>query len=360
MSKKVIVLTNCYPNPYKLYSCMFVKRHVELHRQAGLEVEVLTTGDSRQGKFRSAWKYVVLLFRVLWMALTARFDLVHAHWPFPAGAYALLLSKLRRKPFILTSHGAFVDNLANYPNIITRIVRYVIRQADHIIIVGKAHGKNVSELSGIPIEKMTLIDMGVWLNPNLISQEEARRKLSLPAGEPHITFIGNLIHRKGVDILLNATAELKKMGQNVCVLIGGQGEEQTKLQEQAERLGLQDHVRFVGPIPHDEVYTWFAAGDVCAVPSRREPFGLVPLEAMSSGTAVVATDIGGFRQTVENGVNGTLFPHEDHHALAQALHTLLNNPQQRQSFVEAGHRVAATYDMRHKAAQVKNVYEKHL
>lgn len=357
---KIIVLTNCYPNPHKLYSCMFVQRHVELHRQAGLEVEVLTTGDSRQGKFRSAWKYTLLLFRVLWIALTARFDVVHAHWPFPAGVYALLLSKLRRKPFILTSHGAFVDNLANYPNIITRLVRLVIRQADHIIIVGQAHGQNVSTLTGIPITDMTLIDMGVWLNPNPISQEQARQKLGLPAGQPHIIFIGNLIHRKGIDTLLQAAHQLKQTHQPFTLIIAGQGQEQTNLEAQTAQLGLQNHVRFIGPLPHDDVYTWFAAGDVCAVPSRREPFGLVPLEAMSSGTAVIATNIGGFRQTVQNGINGILFPLEDHQALAQALHTLLNDTQKRQQFIQAGHQAAATYDMRHKATQVKAIYENHL
>src|SRR5690606_26463311 len=140
---RVLVLTNCYPNEHKVYAGMFVRRHVEFHREMGVEVTVLAPGDSRQGGWRSAWKYLWLFLRVWKVLLFGQFDLVHAHWPFPAGLYALFFSRLRRKPFVLTSHGAFVDNLDQYPRLLRWLVRLVLRRADVLIVVGREHRERV-------------------------------------------------------------------------------------------------------------------------------------------------------------------------------------------------------------------------
>lgn len=355
---RVLVLTNCYPNEHKVYAGMFVRRHVEFHREMGVEVTVLAPGDSRQGGWRSAWKYLWLFLRVWKVLLFGQFDLVHAHWPFPAGLYALFFSRLRRKPFVLTSHGAFVDNLDQYPRLLRWLVRLVLRRADVLIVVGREHRERVVALSGRSAVQMKLLDMGVWLPPAVPSRVEARQLLGLPAGEPLLLFVGNLIPRKGVDILLQAAARLAQNNIPFHLLIGGQGPERPALEAWAAALGLAGRVTFTGPIPHQQVYTWFAAADVVVVPSRREPFGIVPLEAMGCGAAVVAADTGGLAENIRDGENGLLFSVEDEAALARQLQQLLADEALRGRLAQAGRRTAASFDMRGRAAAVKEIYER--
>lgn len=352
----LVVVTNCYPNPYKVYACKFVQRHVEAHRARGVEVTVLTPGDSRQG-WRSLWKYVRLLGRVLYMVLFADYDIVHAHWPFPAGLYGYLLSKLRRKPFVVTSHGAFVDNIDELRWPVPAVVRGVLRSADELIVVGREHQQNVIAVTGLPSDAMRLIDMGVWLNPDPQPQAALRHALNLPDTERIIVFIGNLIPRKGVDLLLAAAAQLDAACEPWRLIVGGQGPERERLEAEAERLGLHGRVQFIGAVPHDEVYHWYTAADVCVVPSRREPFGIVPLEAMSCGTAVVAADTGGLAENIRSGKNGLLFPVDDAAALADCLQTILTDDGLRARIAQAGQTTAAQFDTRRKADEVLHVYE---
>src|SRR5690606_1857236 len=159
--------------------------------------------------------------------------------------------------------------------------------------------------------------------PAVPSRVEARQLLGLPAGEPLLLFVGNLIPRKGVDILLQAAARLAQNNIPFHLLIGGQGPERPALEAWAAALGLAGRVTFAGPIPHQQVYNWFAAADVVVVPSRREPFGIVPLEAMGCGAVVVAADTGGLAENIRDGENGLLFSVEDEAALARQLQQLL-------------------------------------
>ncbi len=353
---KVIVITNCYPNPLRPYFCMFVQRHVNFHRQSGLQVNVVAPRDSRQGSFYSAWKYILVFVQVLRLMFTARFDVVHAHYPFPSGLLALILSRARRKPFVVTSHGAFVDDLHKYPWPIRQTVRLVLRQADAIITVGEEHKLHVQAVAGIAPDKQVLIDMGVT-NPHPMSRAEARRRLGLAVGEPVVVFIGNLARRKGADILLQAVAQLRDEGMAFQTYIGGQGEERARLEELAQTLALGERVRFLGGVPHDDVYIWFAAADLSVVPSRTEPFGLTPLESMSCNTPVIASNVGGLAQNIRHGENGLLFPVEDVAALAASLRELLTQPDLRARLAAAGQQTAAAFDMRLKADQVRQVYE---
>lgn len=356
MPLKVIVITNCYPNPLRPYFCMFVQRHVQFHRESGLQVSVVAPRDSRQGAIYSAWKYVLVFFQVVWLIFTARFDVVHAHYPFPAGLLALILSRTRRKPLVITSHGAFVDDIHKYPWPIRQAVRLVLRQADAIIAVGEEHKRNVQAVADIPPEQQVLIDMGV-ANPRPMSRAEARQLLGLAADEKVVLFIGNLARRKGADILLQAVAQLRDQGLAFQTYIGGQGEERASLEALAQTLALTERVHFLGGVPHDDVYVWFAAADVSVVPSRTEPFGLTPLESMSCNTPVIAANVGGLAQNIRHGENGWLFPVEDAPALAAGLRELLTRPDLCAQLVTAGRKTAAAFDMRLKADQVRQVYE---
>lgn len=144
-----------------------------------------------------------------------------------------------------------------------------------------------------------------------------------------VLFAGNLITRKGVDVLLRALAAMREQGLALQAMIVGHGTERASLELLAAELGLTDAVRFVGRQERDVLVTLFQRARVAVVPSRAEPFGLVLVEAMVCGAAVVASDVGGIPEIAAKTGGVALVPPEDPAELARAIALLLNDPARR-------------------------------
>jgi len=147
-----------------------------------------------------------------------------------------------------------------------------------------------------------------------------------------VLFVGNLIHRKGVDVLLNALASLRHLPYDQApprVVIVGDGAERPALETLATTLGIGDIVTFQGRQGREVLPGWYSRAKVVVVPSRAEPLGVVALEAQLSGACVIASDVGGLPEIVADGVNGALVPPDDPAALAKTLYALLTEPTMR-------------------------------
>lgn len=358
MGPTVVLLSNRYPNALNPQSGWFVARHADYHRQAGWRITVLAPGGGR-GRLRQGLAYGRVVLGAAGLLLRGRFDLVHAHYPFPAGLIGLALSWLRRKPLVITSHGYYVSNHSQLGWLARWATRLVLRRADQIIAVSQSHQQEVAAVAGRDLfERSVCIDMGVWLPAEIPDRPTARRLVGIATETPLIVFVGYLIPRKGVDLLLTAAATLQARDHAFQLVIAGAGEEAERLRQQTVALGLAGRVHFLGLTPHAVVYTWLAAADITVVPSRAEPFGLTALEAMACGAAVVAANVGGLRQTVEPEYNGLLFAAGDAADLTTCLEALLQDAEKRQRLAAAGRRTAAAYDMRHKAAAVAEIYQR--
>jgi glycosyltransferase involved in cell wall biosynthesis len=150
-------------------------------------------------------------------------------------------------------------------------------------------------------------------------------------------FVGRFEFNKGLTVLLEAMARLLKhrphLGKSVQLLVvGGQNpdqciepREQRELKRLVGVLGLDRHVKFLGPLSHPELARYFAAAEVTVVPSYYETFGLVALEAIACGSPVIASDVGGLSYTVSDGETGLLVPPGDIEALERALARILEN-----------------------------------
>lgn len=352
----ILVITNRYPTDDKPFAGKFVERHVELHRKAGHRIEVISTGDSRTGRFRSIYKYFHLAMDAVWQALFGQFELVHAHWPFPSGLFGWLISKTRRVPFLLTSHGAFVDDFETQPDFVKRLVRLVLRKADFIICVGEKNREKIVREMNVSPEKTAVCPMGVWLETTPPPQETARRQLQLPLNEFLLIFVGNFNKAKGADLLIEALALLAQTTPFHC-FFGGQGAMEELMKQRIAELNLEQRCTVLGTLLPQDVPTWLAAADVCAVPSRREAFGLVAVEAMAAKTAVVASRVGGLTQTIIHQHNGWLFEPENIAQLAAAIQTLYQNPDLRRRLGRNGQIDAQKYNMRTAAAEVSRIYQ---
>lgn len=144
--------------------------------------------------------------------------------------------------------------------------------------------------------------------------------------EKRLLFVGQLIRGKGVDILLEAFSQIKHM--NVVLDICGDGNQRDELEKLAKRYAIADKVIFHGKISSNKLSGYYENAYAVVIPSRApETFNLVGLEAMKHSKAVIATDVGGIREWLEDGLTGYLFPSNDVNRLGNILEDALSNPQ---------------------------------
>ncbi len=170
-------------------------------------------------------------------------------------------------------------------------------------------------------------------NFHLMSKTEARDKLGLEQQEKIVLYVGRFDPRKGIETLVRSCAQLKaNYGKSFkLAIVGGSsddridGEERARIETIVQELGLTEQTIFVGQVGHDLLPFYYAAADVCVIPSHYEPFGLVAIEAMACGTPVVASDVGGLRFTVIPEETGLLVPPKDADAFATAIQKILSD-----------------------------------
>ena len=168
-----------------------------------------------------------------------------------------------------------------------------------------------------------------------VKREEARQQLGIARDAKVVLYVGRFDPRKGIETLVQAVAKSSLRGQaNLQLMIGGgsrpgqsDGIERDRIKGIVNKLGLSDITTFPGQLGNSNLHLYYAAADVCVIPSHYEPFGLVTLEAMASGIPVVASKVGGLQFTVVPEVTGLLVPPKDEEAFAQAIDRILANPE---------------------------------
>jgi glycosyltransferase involved in cell wall biosynthesis len=171
-----------------------------------------------------------------------------------------------------------------------------------------------------------------------------------PFAGPAVGSIGRLDSQKGYDVLLQSLADLPDVG----AVIVGDGPERLRLEILAAELGVAERVEFLGR--RADARDFLTAFDVFVLPSRFEGFPLVLLEAMLARLPVVATDVGSVTEAVRDGVTGLVVQPDDPRALAQAIRTLLDDPEKRRTLGEAGRRVALEFSPARMARDFETLY----
>ena len=202
-----------------------------------------------------------------------------------------------------------------------------------------------------------------------ISRIDARTKLEIDPGDKVILYVGRFDRRKGIETLVRAVGcpEVKRHPNLKLIIVGGStpgrkdGKEKDRVEGIVNELGLKEITTFAGRIEHADLACYYAAADVCVVPSHYEPFGLVAIEAMACGTPVVASKVGGLKFTVINELTGLLVPPQDERAFAEAINRILIYPAwTRQLEKDARKRVESMFSWDGVATQLEKEYLIHL
>lgn len=310
----------------------------------------------------AAWAVAPLAMTFGWLmarriANRYRATVMHGHWVIPGG---VLAAKAKPSlPLVISVHGSDVF-VAERNGLARRAARSAFTQAGWVTACSEDL-RTRSIAIGARADRTETVPYGVdsaRFRPDAEARAAIRRELGLGGG-PVVFTAGRLVSKKGFEYLIDATRQLTDIA-GLTVIIGGEGD----LRDSLEARAAGSQVRLVGNRSQDDIAKFCAAADIIAVPSIRDDAGNVDglpnfaLEALASGTAVIATRAGGLPQAVTEGRTGLLIPERDAGALAAAIRDLLVHPDKARQLGEAARKdVVARFGWDRTAERFEAAYE---
>jgi phosphatidylinositol alpha-mannosyltransferase len=280
-----------------------------------------------------------------WIA-AGDFDLLHLHEP-AIPSLSLLACSAAEGPIVGTFHVSTPKKKAIYA--IGPILEPIVEKLTARIAV--------SELARSTLKAH--FDTDAVVIPNGIDgQKYANAKVNPEYSGPNsIGFMGRFEEpRKGLQVLIDSLAIVARFIPNVKYLIAGPGESEEFLKQLNPQ--LQSRIEFLGRLSDQEKESFLKSVDVYVAPNTGgESFGIILTEALSAGTAVVASDIPAFKAVLENGEVGALFKNQDSADLAKVIVGLLRDDERRKKLANNGKLSAQKYDWQVVAEQIESVYE---
>ncbi len=273
------------------------------------------------------------------LKLAARYQptIVHAHSPFTCGIVGNIVGRRRNIPTIYEVRGIWEDSHAGRGKLSENSLQYkgirylenlALKRADVCCAICEGLANEIRS-RGIQRDRIVVARNGVDTTLHVPGPppEPLMKRLKLDRALT-IGYIGYFFRYEGLDLLLQSMPGLIQEFPNLHLLLVGDGELMPDLREMADQLSLGERVRFTGRVPHEEVADYYRICDVLALPRRetretRLVTPLKPLEIMAMGKPLVASDIGGHLEIVQDGLNGLLFRSEDVPDLVSKLRTLL-------------------------------------
>lgn len=303
-----------------------------------------------------------------WAAIIKRlvrgkYDLLHSHWMLPQGFTGVLAAKPLHVPHVITVHGS--DAFGLQGKFLKVFKRFSLLGADAVTVNSSATRAQV--LSIAPgLSNSHMIPMGISTGkPDPQRVAELRLKHRKKQG-PLLVFVGRLVNEKGVDDLLDALAKIQQQLPNVTALIVGDGQLRAELERMANNNGVADCVFFTGWVKPSEVPNYLSAADIFVGPSkqssdgRMEAQGLTFLEAMLAGTPVIATDLGGIKDSVFHEKTGLLVPENSPGAIAECVLKLKADSELRERIVNQAKLLASKFTREASASGFSDLFLDHL
>ena len=300
-------------------------------------------------------------------------DVLHAHSPALCGAAAAKVARRHGIPLVYEIRAFWEDaavgnGTGSEGSLKYRLTRAlenrVVASADAVFTI--CHGLRDDLIErGVSPGKIGISPNGVDLS--LFGEPPPRdnglaARLGLGSG-PVIGFIGSFYDYEGLDDLIAAMPALRDHHPDARLLLVGGGPREGALRAQAKASPAADAIIFTGRVPHDEVDRYYSVIDVLAYPRKKSRLTdlvtpLKPLEAMAQRRIVAASDVGGHRELIEDGVTGQLFPPDDPGEIAKSLASLIDRREEWDTMREAGRdHVAAHHDWGRNVARYREIYQ---
>lgn len=289
------------------------------------------------------------------------YTLLHIH-DVAVGAAGLALKHQWQLPLLVTIHGTVKGRmpqpLPDEYNQVEQLERQVCEQADHIVVTSSFMCQEVYEGLGVALTKISVIPNGI--STKIASDQpfawlHALRQQYAPHGEKLLLFVGPTVYEKGLLTLIRTMPEIMNHHPNVHLLVASR--HGAKLLPLARALYVEEVIKFLGFISDEHRDGLYQIVDAVIIPSLYEPFGFVALEAMALGCPVIASNVGGLGEVIQNQHNGLSIVPNSPESIIEAVNQLFNNSaatQQRR--LNALHDIDTNYRWDKIAAQIAGLY----
>ena len=287
------------------------------------------------------------------------FDVIHAHGTL-SGLSAVVGSMIGRIPFILSFHqDALIgwetgyNRLGGFKYNLTRLLQATICNFAAVVTVQSSAVKDITQrvLGLNDEEKMALL-------PNTVDVAKFSADDSPPPANRSILCVGNLIKRKGVDVLLGSVAILVRAFPDVKLTVAGTGPERANLQRLASDLNISANVNFVGEVDDKTLAAMYRSAEVVVLASYSEVFGVVILEALAAHRPVVATATVGAKSIITDRVSGRIVPIGDSSGIALAIADYFSDHDSAAEIARTGHQLGLTqYSVEAVCERLQGLYQ---
>ena len=259
-----------------------------------------------------------------------KFDVIHAHdWLVAYSAKSIKESY--NIPLISTIHATESGRNSGIHDETQRYINdseWMLTYESSEVIVNSNYMKNeVQRLFGLPYDKINVIPNGVNLQlfSNVNIDYDFRRQYAMD-NEKIILYVGRLVYEKGIQNLIAAMPKILDRYHDSKLIICGRGGMIDELREQVKYLGIDNKVYFAGYCDSKKMQKMYKCADVAVFPSTYEPFGIVAIESMLSGTPTIVSDVGGLNEIIEHGVTGMKSYAGNANSIADSVLSLLFDP----------------------------------
>jgi len=275
-------------------------------------------------------------------------DIIDGQWADYGGVVVYLVSKMWKKPYIVSALGSEVAEIADAgisPRV--KVLRKVLENADCIITVSKSLADDVKKYcSREPI----ILPWGIDLNLFKPHNEKVFKRRT-------IICVGALVKRKGHELLLKAFKKVLNYINDVDLLIIGRGPEEQELKKLVNNLGIIDNVRFINYVETSELSTYYSSSEFFVSATLHEGFGVVFAEAMACGLPIVSTNVGAVPEVV--GEAGILVEPKNPEQLAEAMLKLLNDSKLREELSKKALERASRFSIEKRTEDLEKIYERY-
>ncbi len=276
--------------------------------------------------------YARFFFKALALALTHRFDAIHAFRALPEGLVAWAVARLTRRPVVVYAHGEELTSWGSGGKY--KAMRFALRHADRVV-ANSEHTRATLLAMGVAAARIAVIYPGVDVSVfrSGLDAEDLRASLGIGRDDKLVFSVGRLSRRKGFDQAIRAVARLRSEGLAVRYVIAGIGEDADYLDGLIAQHRLQGIAHRIGAVKEADLPRWLNACDVFAMPNRdidgdNEGFGMVFIEAAACGKPSLAGAAGGTGSAVLHGETGLRVDGASVEAVADGLRSLLTQPAQ--------------------------------